>query len=75
MLEANEGIVKSVPTYPDAWDQMYKVAQYKYKFSADGLKQYWSIPLDEHYTSGTKFFVLILYYFFTNSLLKDVLGS
>ena len=54
-VEANEGIIKSVPTYPDAWDQIYKVAQYKYKFSADGLKQYWSIPLDEESREVTAF--------------------
>ena len=51
-VEANEGIVKPVPTYPD---QMYKVTQYKYKFSADGLKQYWSIPLDEESREVTAF--------------------
>ena len=32
--EANSQIQKTVPTYPDAWEQMYKVANYKYKFSA-----------------------------------------
>ena len=44
-VDINEGITKTVPTYPDAWEQLYKVAGMKYKFSADGLKQYWSIPL------------------------------
>ena len=44
-VDVNEGIEKTVPTYTDAWEQLYKVANFKYKFSADGLKQYWSIPL------------------------------
>ena len=44
-VDINEGITKTVPTYTDAWQQLYKVANLKYKFSADGLKQYWSIPL------------------------------
>ena len=44
--QANDQIQKTVPTYPDAWEQLYKVANFKYKFSADGLKQYWSVPLD-----------------------------
>ena len=52
---ANEMIQKTVPTYPDAWQQLYKVAKYKYKFSADGLKQYWSIPLDEESREVTAF--------------------
>ena len=52
---ANEMIQKTVPTYPDAWQQLYKVANYKYKFSADGLKQYWSIPLDEESREVTAF--------------------
>ena len=34
---------------------MYKVANYKYKFSADGLKQYWSIPLDKESREVTAF--------------------
>ena len=51
----NEMIQKTVPTYPDAWDQLYKVANYKYKFSADGLKQYWSIPLDKESREVTAF--------------------
>ena len=52
---ANEMIQKTVPTYPDAWQQLYKVANFKYKFSADGLKQYWSIPLDEKSREITAF--------------------
>ena len=44
-VDINDGIKKTVPTYTDAWQQLYKVANSKYKFSADGLKQYWSIPL------------------------------
>ena len=52
---ANEMIQKTVPTYPDAWQQLYKVANFKYKFSADGLKQYWSIPLDEESREVTAF--------------------
>ena len=34
---------------------MYKVANYKYKFSADGLKQYWSIPLADEAKEITAF--------------------
>ena len=52
---ANEQIQKTVPTYPDAWQQIYKVANYKYKFSADGLKQYWSIPLHQDSREVTAF--------------------
>ena len=52
---ANEMIQKTVPTYPDAWQQLYKVANFKYKFSADGLKQYWSIPLEEGSRDVTAF--------------------
>ena len=48
-------ISKTVPTYPDAWQQIYKVANLKYKFSADGLKQYWSIPLDDESRDVTAF--------------------
>ncbi len=34
---------------------LYKVANFKYKFSADGLKQYWSVPLDEKSKEVTAF--------------------
>ena len=54
-VEVNERIEKTVPTYPDAWEQLYKVANYKYKFSADGLKQYWSIGLDKPSREVTAF--------------------
>ena len=54
-VEVNDTLEKSVPTYTNAWDQIYKVAKYKYKFSADGLKQYWSIPLDEKSRNITAF--------------------
>ena len=54
-VEANETLQKSVATYTDAWEQLYKVANFKYKFSADGLKQYWSIPLDEDSRDLTAF--------------------
>ena len=37
---ANEMISKTVSTYPDVWQQIYKVANLKYKFSADGLKKF-----------------------------------
>ncbi len=53
--DTNSKIQKTVPTYPDAWEQLYKVANMKYKFSADGLKQYWSIPLDEKSREITAF--------------------
>ena len=54
-VQANEQIEKTIPTYPDAWEELYKVANYKYKFSADGLKQYWSIPLDPKSREVTAF--------------------
>ena len=54
-VEVNETILKSVSTYTDAWEQLYKVAHLKYKFSADGLKQYWSIPLDKDSRDATAF--------------------
>ena len=54
-VDINEGIEKTVPTYTDAWQQLYKVANMKYKFSADGLKQYWSIPLCEKAREITAF--------------------
>jgi len=54
-VDINEGITKTVPTYTDAWQQLYKVANLKYKFSADGLKQYWSIPLCEEAREITAF--------------------
>ena len=54
-MEVNERIEKTVPTYPDAWEQLYKVANYKYKFSADGLKQYWSIGLEKSSREVTAF--------------------
>ena len=54
-VEVNDRIQKTVPTYPDAWEQLYKVANLKYKFSADGLKQYWSIDLDKKSREITAF--------------------
>jgi len=54
-VDVNEGITKTVPTYPDAWQQLYKVVSQKYKFSADGLKQYWSIPLAKKSREVTAF--------------------
>ena len=54
-VEVNETIQKAVPTYPDAWSQIYKVARKKYKFTADGLKQYWTIPLSEKAQEMTAF--------------------
>ena len=54
-VKANDTLLKSVATYTNAWEQMYKVANHKYKFSADGLKQYWSIPLDEDSRDLTTF--------------------
>ena len=54
-VNVNEGITKTVPTYTDAWQQLYKVAGLKYKFAADGLKQYWSIPLTEEAREITAF--------------------
>ena len=54
-VRVNDTIQKTVPTYPDAWEQLYKVANSKYKFSADGLKQYWSIPLCQQAREMTAF--------------------
>ena len=54
-VDVNEKIEKTTPTYTDAWEQLYKVANRKYKFSADGLKQYWSIPLDKKSREVTAF--------------------
>ena len=54
-VRVNDTIQKTVPTYPDAWEQLYKVANSKYKFSADGLKQYWSIPLCKEAREMTAF--------------------
>ena len=54
-VEVNDTLEKSVPTYTNAWEQIYKVAKYKYKFSADGLKQYWSIPLAKESRNITAF--------------------
>ena len=51
----NDTIIKTVPTYTDAWQQLYKVANTKYKFSVDGLKQYWSIPLSKKAREMTAF--------------------
>ena len=45
-VKTNGTLRKTVPTYPDAWKQINKIANYKFYFSADRLKQYWSIPLD-----------------------------
>ena len=54
-VDINDTLVKTVPVYTDAWEQMYKVANLKYKFSADGLKQYWTIPLTEEAREMTSF--------------------
>ena len=54
-VDVNDNLEKTVPTYPDAWEQLYKVANKRYKFSADGLKQYWSIPLAEESRDITAF--------------------
>lgn len=54
-VRVNDTILKTVPTYTDAWKQLYKVANTKYKFSADGLKQYWSIPLCKQAREMTAF--------------------
>ena len=54
-VNVNDNLEKTVPTYPDAWEQLYKVANKRYKFSADGLKQYWSIPLAENSRDITAF--------------------
>jgi transposase InsO family protein len=41
----NANIEKMVPTYPDPYAQMRRAAGFKWYFSADGLKQFWSIML------------------------------
>ena len=43
----NQMIQKIVPTYPDPYEQMRRAAGFKYYFSGDGLKQFWSIVLHE----------------------------
>lgn len=53
--KVNSNLQKTIPTYPDTWKQLYKVVNMKYKFSADGLKQYWTIPLDEKSRELTAF--------------------
>ena len=54
-VNVNDNLEKTVPTYPDAWEQLYKLANKRYKFSADGLEQYWSIPLAEDSRDITAF--------------------
>ena len=68
-VEVNDTIEKSVPTYTNAWDQIYKVARYKYKFSADGLKQYWSVPLAEESRNITAFWTPIGLFRFTRLIM------
>ena len=68
-VEVNDTIEKSVPTYTNAWDQIYKVARYKYKFSADGLKQYWSVPLAKESRNITAFWTPIGLFRFTRLIM------
>ena len=68
-VEVNETIQKAVPTYPDAWSQIYKVARKKYKFTADGLKQYWTIPLSEKAQEMTAFWTPYGLYKFTRMVM------
>ena len=65
----NETIVKAVPTYPDAYSQIYKVARKTYKFTADGLKQYWTIPLSEKAQEMTAFWTPRGLYKFTRMVM------
>ena len=56
-VRINDTLLKTVPTYPNPMAQLYKAARYKYKFSADGLKQYWSIPLTQESKEVTAFWL------------------
>ena len=51
--QVNEKIEKMVPTYPDPYEQMRRAAGYKWYFTGDGLKQFWSIPLHESSRDST----------------------
>ena len=68
-VEVNETIEKAVPTYPDAWSQIYKVARKTFKFTADGLKQYWTIPLSEKAQEMTAFWTPKGLYKFTRMVM------
>ena len=47
-VRTNERITKTVPTYPAPMTEVYKASRFKNKFTPDnGLKQYWSIPIDD----------------------------
>ena len=52
----NDQLVKTIPTYPNLPRRaLYKAAGHIYKFVADGLKQYWSIPLHPESAKMTAF--------------------
>ena len=53
----NEMLKKTISTYPCPISAVYKAAWGKYKFSADGLKQYWSIPLTDEAAKMTAFYL------------------
>jgi hypothetical protein len=47
LVEVNEEIVKTVPTYTDPFLALQQAAGYEYYLSMDGQKQFFSIPLHE----------------------------
>ena len=55
--DINDMMEKTVPTYPNPLRQLYRAARYKYKFVADGLKQYWSILLAPKAREVTSFWL------------------
>ena len=57
LVKINRGLKKVIATYPNPLKATLKAAKYKYKFQADGLKQYWSIPLDEKTRELTAFWL------------------
>ena len=54
-VNVNDNLEKTVPTYPDVWEQLCtkQVANKRYKFSADGIKQYRNLDiLNKEYEYG-----------------------
>ena len=57
LVRVNRGLKKVMPTYPNPLQAVLKAAKFKYKFQADGLKQYWSIPLHKSTRELTAFWL------------------
>ena len=68
-VKVNDTLQKTVPVYPNAWEQIHKVSKYKYFFSADGLKQYWSIPIHPDHREVTAFWTPEGLYQFTRMVM------